>query len=135
MSWFQWKTKDSKILRVPEVQFLGEQDGPAERELKDQLGTFFQGSSAINTAYLVRVAYGKVSGLNVALCLRAEESSTALQTRWMQASVIKSVASIFASIFGSHEHMDIVFVDERQEAELSRVCRAFYVRSADGSSS
>ena len=42
------------------------------------------------------------------------------------------VCEFFGSIFGAHEHLDIVFVGEDQESALRRVCRPFYSAPARG---
>ena len=44
-------------------------------------------------------------------------------------TLVENAGSIFASMFGTNEHLDIVFLDERQEIELLKVCRAFFVGS------
>ena len=36
------------------------------------------------------------------------------------------VGEVFASLFGSHEHLDIIWITPEQEAALVRVCRSFY---------
>lgn len=111
----------TREMQVAQLVFLGEQDGPPERELKEQLAKFFLSSSAVRSAYLARIAYGSNSAPVVALCLRNEFGQDQI--------LVESAGNIFASMFGRDEHMDIVFLDERQEAELSKVCRAFFVGS------
>jgi hypothetical protein len=38
----------------------------------------------------------------------------------------REIGSIFASIFGAHEHLDILFLSDTQEAALDRVCSPFF---------
>jgi hypothetical protein len=115
MSWFNPKCKKHpRKIKVPQLRFLGEQDGPAERELKSRLAEIFD--QGISAAYLARVAYGEKS-FAVALCLRSYLGP--------DRGLIKTVAKIFASMFGSHEHLDIIFLSEAQEAELAMVCNPF----------
>jgi len=45
-------------IRVPQVQFLSEQDGPAEQLLKVRLAEFFQKDRSVHAAYLARVDIG-----------------------------------------------------------------------------
>lgn len=113
--------RKTREVQVAQLVFLGEQDGPPERELKKQLTEFFLSSSAVKSAYLTRIAYGSHSAPVVALCLRTESGQN--QT------LVENAGNIFASMFGRDEHMDIVFLDERQETELLKICRAFFVGS------
>lgn len=117
MKWFKSNSKKSEEFRIPGIRFLGEQDGSPERELKAQLTEIFRGNRKINCAYLARVEYDKKSPA-VALCLGFPlEPDRVLAER---------VGDIFASLFGRHEHLDIVFLCETQEAQLLRVCKPFF---------
>jgi SseB protein C-terminal domain len=109
--------KNPEEFRVPQLQFLGEQDGPPERELKFRLAQFFQSDQSVTTAYLARVAYGGES-FAVALCLRARFG--------FDRGLAEELGKIFASIFGSHEHLDIIFLSEAQQSELAIVCKPFF---------
>lgn len=113
--------RKTRGMQVAELVFLGEQDGPPERKLKKQLAEFFLSNSAVKSAYLARIAYGSHSAPLVALCVRTESGQ--------DQTLVENAGKIFASMFGRDEHMDIVFLDERQETELLRVCRAFFVGS------
>lgn len=103
-------------LQVPEIQFLGEQDGPPERLLKKRLSAVFVFHRQLERAYLAQVRYADESG--VALCLRCVGGQNP--------QLAEVVGEVFGSIFGAHEHLDILFVSENQEAVLRRVCRPFY---------
>lgn len=105
-------------VHAPQLHFLGEQDGPSERELKSRLVTFFEHEQNIKSAYLVRVAYGDQSPVVVALCLRAQSGS--------DRGVAENAGKIFASMFGGHEHLDIIFLSDAQEAETAKVCQPFF---------
>jgi hypothetical protein len=109
--------KDPEEFQVPQVRFLGEQDGAPERELKCRLSQFFQSDQSVTTAFLARVAYGGES-FAVALCLRAQLGP--------DRGLAEKVGKIFASMFGGHEHLDIIFLSEMQEAELARICKPFF---------
>jgi hypothetical protein len=118
MSWFNPKSKKRpEEIRVPQLRFLGEQDGPPERELKSRLAEFFGRDQTVSTAYLARVAYGKKS-FAIALCLRSHFGP--------YSGLVEKVGKIFASMFGGHEHLDIIFLSEAQEAELVMVCKPFF---------
>jgi len=52
-----------------QINFLGEHDGPPERELKKQLITFFGRAQWVRTAYLARIRYEDAESIHVALCV------------------------------------------------------------------
>jgi hypothetical protein len=53
MFWFKNKVrKHPKKMHVPQLHFLGEQDGLPERDLKNSLREFFQRDRSVITAYL-----------------------------------------------------------------------------------
>lgn len=110
-------SKNPEKFQLTELRFLGEQDGPPERELKFRLAQLFHSNKNVTTAYLARVSYGPES-FAVALCLRARSGA--------DRGLVEKVGKIFASMFGGHEHLDIIFVDEVQEAELASICTPFF---------
>ncbi len=97
------------------VRFLCEQDGTPERKLKELLAPELI-SSGVERAYLARVEYGRSTEYEVALCLRAREDP----------SLVARIAEQFATLFGRHAHMDILFLDDSQEAEVTAVCTPFF---------
>jgi hypothetical protein len=117
MSWFDKLKELRKELQAPDVQFLGEQDGPPERELKRRLSNFFRTEQTVCTAYLARVTYGS-NLFAVALCVRLREGS--------EEQIVERVGAIFSGMFGAHEHLDIIFPSQQQEAELAAVCDPFF---------
>jgi hypothetical protein len=40
--------------------------------------------------------------------------------------LVRDIGEVFAAIFGAHEHLDILFLDDAQEASLSAVCQPFF---------
>jgi len=119
VGWFKSRTSQTPQQLMPSViKFVGEQDGPAERDLKVRFTDLFHGERTILRAYLARTDYGDATGVHVALCVK---SSVGEDT-----SLISKVVDIFRSMFGSHEHLDVVFVRDDQEPELLRVCVPFY---------
>jgi hypothetical protein len=120
MGWFKKKPfRPPETLWVPSLSFLGEQDGPPERELKAQFCQLLQNRACVQHAYLARVDYGNPGEYHVALCLRMTISD--------DAKLKKAIGEVFAQKFGRHEHLDVIFVREDQEDDLSKVCRPFYV--------
>ena len=103
------------------LRFLGEQDGVPERELKVRLSTLFSefSENGVHKAYLARVKY-EDSTEAVALCVSSHYG--AIET------TVERVGSIFAEMFGPQEHLDIIVLDESQEAELAMCCSPFFER-------
>ena len=119
MSWFKPKPKQHpQQVAVPHLRFFGEQDGPPERELKERLAQFFQHDQSVMAAYLATVAPDAQVPVNVALCLRTQFGS--------DPGLAEKVGRIFATMFGPREHLDIIFLDDEQEAELAKVCSPFF---------
>lgn len=107
---------------VRKVNFLSEQDGTPERELKTRLSRAFEATPGIWRGYLAQIDYGDPSQQNVALCLIAAPG--------LEKDIVEQVGSVFRSLFNEEEHLDILFPSPQQEAELSLVCRPFYVTKA-----
>ena len=97
------------------IRFLHQQDGVPEREFMQAVTAVLQG--AVQRAYLARVEYADTGTNAVALCLRAAGSEESLAT---------AVGGVFSRMFGSNQHLDIVFLNDDQERELERVCRPFF---------
>jgi hypothetical protein len=115
-----------------QVQFVGEQDGAPERELKERLGHSLR-PMGVRKAYLAVVSYEERKGpqnaagdeaapaLNVALCVALGDGAAERQ------DIVQRAGHDFAAIFGPTQHMDIIFLSDQQEAALNKVCRPFYI--------
>ncbi len=108
-------------LYPPSVTFVVEQDGEPEQELKDRLCRHFEKNINLNEAFLVRVRYGTSRDLKVALCLAASNRDQEL---------VRAAASKFRKSFGSHESLDVMFLNSKQQAEIVRVAKPFYRQSS-----
>ena len=105
-------------LDVGEVSFVGEQDGPPERELKAELIPLL---SEARAGYLARVQY--TSGeRSVALCLASTPEA-------VQADLSNKISALFHQMFGRNSHLDILFLRPDQEREVQQVCKPFYQRA------
>lgn len=120
MSFFKPWRKKSEVLRVREIRFLGEQDGPPERILKEKLADSFRRHGGIDKAYLTRVDFGEGTNPGVVLGLRTKAGP--------DMGVVENVGATFAHIFNTKEHLDTVFLTDDQEAQLAKVCPAFFER-------
>jgi type III secretion system (T3SS) SseB-like protein len=105
-------------LTVPAIKFVGEQDGPPERDLKARLIKLFRDRPSVERAYLARTEYPDATGMQVTLCV---VSSTGEDK-----SLVSQVSDIFGDMFGAHEHLDILFIRDEQEQQLRAVCMPFY---------
>jgi hypothetical protein len=103
------------------IRFVGEQDGSPERELKARLVDLFSDKPTVERAYLARTDYGDTTGMHVALCVVSSSGE--------DKSLVSSVSGIFADMFGTHEHLDVLFIRDDQEQQLRAVCRPFYKRN------
>ncbi|MGD9648604.1 MAG: hypothetical protein AB7U73_23030 [Pirellulales bacterium] len=116
----------SQAIRAPEtinaqlVRFVGEQDGIPERTLKQRLESCLSHDERIWKAFLARVDCGPDTPIRVALCLRTVMGP--------DDAIVANVGKVFAALFHTRESLDILFIDDRQERELSSVCKPFYVR-------
>ena len=107
---------------TPDITFLGEQDGPAERRLKEALGVVLGLDRSVIRAYLARVLYdGKASGVMLALLTDDGEDSEKL---------VAQAGKAFAALINTRENLDVIFLSEEKDAEISKVCPPFYARRA-----
>jgi hypothetical protein len=104
-----------------QVEFLGEQDGPPERELKARLVQLPGFEVNVSRAYLARVLYGD-SHSSVALCVYADSTDN-------RQTLAAMVGQIFSSMFGSQAQLDIIFLNEEQHAKVAECCRPFFFSS------
>ena len=118
MIWFKKKQPTPEEVTVPKITFIGEQDGVPEQGLKSELKLLFRNNDAVMSAFLARVDYGNSSEFNVALCILSEKIE--------DVELKKEAGRIFSAQFGTHEHLDIIFLRKEQETDLRRVCNPFY---------
>ena len=104
-----------------EVQFIAEQDGPPEQDFKERVVPLLRSCKSVKRAYLARVAYGRSAPV-VALCLRAAPQAD-------RPRLLTQIAAVFAPLFSRDQHLDIIFLGETQEQDLSRVCHPFMDRA------
>src|SRR6476646_3913595 len=100
-------------LTVFNIRFVGEQDGPAERDLKSHLTTSLGSEPAVHRGYLARVHYENATAWDVALCLAASNPD--------ERSMNERIGRLFAGIFRPDMHLDVLFLSANQEADLANV--------------
>ncbi len=112
--------KRSETLRVPEITFIGEQNGCVEEELKVRLAARFRSDSHVNEAYLVQVHYGDAPEVKFALCLETGDD--------IQPQIVAAAGCEFHRISNSDTSMDILFLSHDQHARIASVAKPFYRR-------
>ena len=105
----------------PRVEFLGEQDGVAERELKALLLEALKLFPSVRHAYLARVGFQPAGTPSVAICLAADRPNP---------QVVREISAQFKSVFAKDTFVDIIFLSGEQQSDVARVCSAFYSRMA-----
>lgn len=110
------RRKPTEILTKPSMDYLGEQDGAVERELKECLRRLFTMKPAVMRAYLCQVRYPDEMEISVALFIVGPEDS----------ALVREVMKIFGEQFDRTQHLDVGFPDQDEEARLALSCRPFY---------
>jgi len=100
------------------IRFLGEQDGPIEQEIKARWKKILISFPQALRVYLAIVSFGGAQHPQVALCVRSEMGDNA--------RLVEALAEPFRQMFNAATPLDIMFLDEAQEVEVKKVCRAFY---------
>lgn len=114
---------DKLIVEPAKLHFIGEQDGPGERELKRRLEQVFERREVIDLAYLATIQYSDEDTWSVALCLRCSSGAAA-------ETAARAASDVFFKMFGKGQRLDIIMLDDDSLRELRAVCKPFYVRAA-----
>jgi hypothetical protein len=105
-------------LKPKELRFIGEQDGPVERELKKNLVPLLASHPEVLRAYLARVGFGEESQeKSVAVCLRSDKKDEQL---------VREIMAVFFRMFAKPMHLDVIFISDRQESRLAPLCVPFF---------
>lgn len=104
------------------LAFLGEQDGPPERILKSKLSGLFAGYKNLVQAYLARVRYREAKSESVCLCLSVSSDA--------DKPLVEAIHSLFAQQFDRTVHLDILFLNPKQEQQVAALCKPFYRRGS-----
>jgi hypothetical protein len=106
---------------IPEpVDFVGQQAGPVEDELKSAFVQVIAATPTVQSAYLARIYRGSTP--SVAVCIRS--------TIGMDDKVEDRLSQIFRSRFRGDQRLDFLFLMEEEEMRLREVCPPFYERHA-----
>ena len=111
-------SRPPETLIRPRIEFLGEQIGAVEDEIKERFCAVFDQVPTVQAAYLARLSYGEPQGYSVALCVR---STTGCDDRLQE-----RLGRVFAAMFKFDQCLDILFLQDDQERDLRKICRPFY---------
>ena len=115
------RRRTPKARRELRVEFLGEQDGVAERELKSALTPILAAHATIARAYLARVGFQPQEEVSVALCLAGPRDPAP--------GLLRDIQACFGTLFRAGAALDILALSAEQESDAKRVCSPFYVRA------
>ena len=101
------------------VEFLGEQGGASERELKSAIVELLPRFPSVRRAYLARVGFQPDGRTSIAVCLVAGKPNKAL---------VRQIDGRFKALFAEDTFVDILFLSDEQDEDAARVCAAFYSR-------
>ena len=104
----------------PRIEFLGEQDGDVERDLKAALIGLFARFPSVRRAYLARVGFQPATAPSIAICLALEHPNQ---------RIVREICDAFRPMFSSDAFVDVLFLTPEQEIDAARVCSAFYARA------
>jgi hypothetical protein len=113
--------RPARALRPERIEFVAEQDGEPEHELKASLAEILDQQGSVEKAYLARVRYDQAPETQVALCLKSGSPK--------DAALLEAIRKVFARLFDRQSHLDIIFVVPSDVTRLESICRAFYERT------
>src|SRR5689334_3275620 len=93
----------------PRIEFLGEQDGPPERDFKSALTQILGRPRHPVRGYLARVGFQPDGERAVALCLAGFHEP--------DGTLVQDVNATFWKMFGTFAALDIIFISGEQEAD------------------
>lgn len=102
----------------PVLEFVGEQDGPSERDLKSEFLPILKSSRNVKRAYLARAKYSESDSSEVVLAIRSIGPS--------DQGLVRALCEVFSRLFRTDTHLDVMFLSTEQEIEVKRVCQPFY---------
>jgi hypothetical protein len=121
MNWF--KKTFGKLTGVEsrieyDIQFLGQQDGPIEQEIKARWKSILVTFPDVLRAYLAIASFDPFTAHQVVLSICSQTGEDPL--------LIDALIKPFREMFNAATSIDILFLDGAQEADVKKVCRAFY---------
>ncbi|MDQ3005189.1 MAG: enhanced serine sensitivity protein SseB C-terminal domain-containing protein [Chloroflexota bacterium] len=121
MNWFKKtfeKSVNAEVRKERDILFLGEQDGPPEQQLKARWQSILATFPDVLRAYLAIASFGQSENYQVVLCIWSKTGDNPL--------LVNALTQPFHEMFNAATPLDIMFLNAATEADLKKVCRAFY---------
>lgn len=121
MSWYPQKrgAVPAPLSFMPEaVDFIGEQRGETENELKTAFRVILAATPTALNAFLARVYRGNASTPSVAVCIRSAIG--------VDDKLEERLSGAFRARFRRDQQLDVLFLLEPEEQRLREVCAPFY---------
>lgn len=115
-----WDMRAPQSFLPEPIDFVGQQVGPVEDDLKSAFRQVLGMTPTAQSAYLARVYREKARQATVAVCVRSATG--------MDLKLEERLMGIFRSRFRGDQRLDILFILEAEEARLREVCPPFYER-------
>jgi len=109
---------DTQIHTQFNIQFLSEQDGQVERELKTKWVAILSQTPSVRRAFLAIVSYDRAATYQPALCISLLGGN--------EQALVDLLSTPFRQMFNSSQALDVMFLRPEQETQVAKVCRAFY---------
>jgi SseB protein C-terminal domain len=103
---------------LPQVEFVGEQDGPFEQDLKTRWKVVLSQHPEVQRAYLALAAYNQGESHQPVLCIRSSGEK--------DVRLVHELAAPFKDLFARDCALDIMFLTAEKEEQVRKVCRAFH---------
>jgi hypothetical protein len=116
-----WFRRSFRKRQEPRIEFLHEQDGAFELEVKASLLPLLQQHDGIQRAYLAKIGFQPRDRASVALCLAGPDRGSE--------ALVRAVANVFKGIAPPDLFLDVLFLAPEQEDDLRRVCSPFLDRA------
>ena len=121
MKWFKnlfGRPALAQPFKQPDLQFVAEQDGPVEQDLKARWMAILSLHPEVQRAYLALGTYDTSQSYQPLLCIRS--------SRGNDPRLVDQLAAPFKELFSQDCALDIMFISGERETELRQVCHAFY---------
>ena len=112
------RDKSTTPIQVLAIEFLDEQRGPVEEELKQRWTAYFRTELSVSKAYLVRARYDNSGVTHVALCIEATDQN--------RQQIVRQTTGVFHEMFNRSQSLDVVFLRPDQEQRVASVSKPFY---------
>ena len=101
---------------APHIAFMDDQDGACELRLKEAIAVLLDLDATVVRAYLIRTSCGDAL-LGLLTRDRQESGKLALQ-----------IDRAFGALLKTEMHLDVVFLDDEDDAQFWEACVPFYNR-------